>query len=325
MRRREFIAGLGAAASPILARAQQQPMPVIGILAGSSPERSTFGVAAFRKGLGEAGYIEGRNVAIEYRYAFNDSNRLPALAADLVRRQVGVIATIASTEAIFAAKAATASIPIVFSTGQDPVHAGIVASFNRPGGNVTGATSMSTELGAKRLGLLLELVPAATRFGLLVNPNSPNAEVSTRDAQAAASVHGRQIDVVAASNNDEINAAFANLAQRRVDALLVSPDALFTNRRVQLVTQAMRYSLPAIYPFRAIAEVGGLMSYGSSGSDGPRQAGIYAGRILNGEKLADLPVVQATKFELVINLKTAKALGLTIPETLLATADEVIQ
>jgi putative tryptophan/tyrosine transport system substrate-binding protein len=325
MRRREFIAGLGAAASPVLARAQQQPMPVIGILGGGSPERSTFGVAAFRKGLSEAGYIEGRTVAIEYRYAFNDSNRLPALATDLVSRQVAVIATIASTEATLAAKAATASIPIVFSTGQDPVHAGIVVSLNRPGGNVTGATSMSTELGAKRLALLLELVPAAARFALLVNPNSPNAQASTRDAQAAASVHRRQIDIVAASNNDEIDAAFANLAQRRVDALLVSPDALFTNRRVQLVTQAIRHSLPAIYPFRAITEAGGLMSYGSSGSDGPRQAGIYAGRILNGEKPADLPVMRATKFEFVINLTTAKLLGLTIPETLLATADEVIQ
>jgi putative tryptophan/tyrosine transport system substrate-binding protein len=233
--RREFIVVLGAAASPLLARAQQ-PMPVIGILAASSPERSTFGVAAFLKGLSEAGYVEGRNVAIEYRYAFNDSNQLPALATDLVRRQVAVIATIASTEAILAAKAATVSIPIVFGTGQDPVHAGIVASLNRPGGNVTGATSMSTELGAKRLGLLLELVPAAARFALLVNPNSPNAEVSTRDAQAAASANGRQIDIVTASNSDEIDAALANLAQRRVDALLVSPDALFTNRRVQLVT-----------------------------------------------------------------------------------------
>jgi putative ABC transport system substrate-binding protein len=324
MNRREFIAGLGAAASPLLARAQQ-PMPVIGILAASSPERSNFGVAAFLKGLSEAGYIEGRNVAIEYRYAFNDSNRLPALATDLVRRQVAIIATIASTEAIFAAKAATASIPIVFSTGQDPVLAGIVASLNRPGGNVTGATSMSTELGAKRLELLLELVPAATRFALLVNPNSPNAEVSTRDAQTAASANGRQIDVVAASNSDEIDAALANLAQRRVDALVVSPDALFTDRRLQLVTQALRYSLPAIYPFRAIAEAGGLMSYGSSGSGGPRQAGIYAARILNGEKPADLPVMQATKFEFVINLTTAKLLGLTIPETLLATADEVIE
>jgi putative tryptophan/tyrosine transport system substrate-binding protein len=326
MRRREFIAGLGGAAAwPSVSRAQQPPMPVIGILGGGSPERSTFGVAAFRRGLSEAGYIEGRNVTIEYRYALNDSNRLSELATDLVRRQVAVIATIASTEAILAAMAATASIPIVFSTGQDPVRAGIVASFNRPGGNVTGATSMSTELGAKRLGLLLELLPAAARFGLLVNPNSPNVEVSTRDAQAATSAFGRQIDIVAASNNDEIDVAFANLAQRRVDALLVSPDALFANRRVQLVTQAVRYSLPAIYPFRAIAEAGGLMSYGSSGSDGPRQAGIYVGRILNGEKAGDLPVVQAIKFELVINLKTAKALGLTIPETLLATADEVIQ
>jgi putative tryptophan/tyrosine transport system substrate-binding protein len=325
VKRREFIAGLGSAAAwPVLARAQQ-PMPVIGILGGGSPERSAFGVAAFQKGLSEAGYIEGRNVAIEYRYAFNDSNRLPALATDLVRRQVAVIATIASTEATLAAKAATASIPIVFSTGQDPVHAGIVASLNRPGGNVTGATSMSTELGAKRLALLLELVPAAVRFALLVNSDSPNVEVSTRDAQAAASAHGRQIDIVAASNSDEIDAAFANLAQRGVDALLVSPDALFTNRRVQLVTQAIRHSLPAIYTFRAITEAGGLMSYGSSGSDGPRQAGIYTGRILNGEKTTDLPVMRATKFEFVINLTTAKLLGLTIPETLLATADEVIQ
>jgi putative tryptophan/tyrosine transport system substrate-binding protein len=262
MKRREFITLLGGAAVawPLAARAQQPAMPVIGILGASSPERSAFGVAAFRKGLSEAGYVEGRNVAIEYRYALNDSNRLPALATDLVRRRVALIATIASTGATLAAKAATASIPIVFSSGQDPVHAGLVASLNRPGGNVTGASSMSAELGAKRLGLLLELVPGAAHFALLVNPNSPNAEVSTRDAQAAASAVGRQIDIVAASNNDEIDAAFASLVQKRVDALLVSPDTLFTNRRVQLVTQAIRHSLPAIYPFRAIAEAGGLMS-----------------------------------------------------------------
>ncbi len=300
-------------------------MPVIGYLGAGSPERSAFGLAAFRKGLTEAGYVEGRNVAIEYRYALNDSNRLPALATDLVRRRVALIATIGSTGATLAAKAATASIPIVFSSGQDPVHAGLVVSLNRPGGNVTGASSMSADLGAKRLGLLHELVPNAAHFALLVNPNSPNAEVSTRDAQAAASAIGRQIEVLAAGNNDEIDTAIASSVLKRVDALLVSPDILFTNRRVQLVTQAMRHALPAIYPFRAIAEAGGLMSYGSSGSDGPRQAGIYAGRILKGERPADLPVQRATKFEFIINLQTAKVLGMTVPPTLLAQADEVIE
>ena len=327
MRRREFVTliGVAAAAWPLAAKAQQSAMPVIGYLGASSPEQSAFGITAFRRGLSEVGYIEGRNVAIEYRYAFNDSNRLQALATDLVRRRVELIATIASTGATLAAKAATASIPIVFSSGQDPVDAGLVASFNRPGGNVTGASSMSADLGAKRLGLLYELVPRAARFALLVNPKSPNAEVSIRDAREGASALGRPIEILSAGNTEEIDGSFADLLSKRVDALLVSPDTLFTNRRVQLVAQAAQHAVPAIYPFRAIVEADGLMSYGSSGSEGPRQAGIYAGRILNGEKPADLPVHRANKFEFIVNLQTARTLGIQVPPRLLALADETIE
>ncbi len=283
-------------------------------------------MAAFREGLSETGFVEGRNVAIDFRWAHNDNDRLPGLAADLVSRRVAVIVTPNSAPSSLAAKAATTTIPIIFSIGGDPVQFGLVASLNRPGGNVTGVTGMSVDLAAKQLGLLHELLPGATRFAVLVNPkNTPNADAVTRDAQAAAAAIGRQIEVVAATTNSGIDAAFATLVQERADALLVSPDALFNARRVQLITLAVRHAVPAIYPFREDAAAGGLMSYGPSITDANRQAGIYTGRILKGEKPADLPVLRASKFELVINIQTAKTLGIDIPPMLLARADEVIE
>jgi putative tryptophan/tyrosine transport system substrate-binding protein len=322
MRRREFIAGLGSAAAwPVVARAQQTAMPVVGFLYSGSPEVGANVAAAFRSGLGETGYVEGRNVAMEYRWAHNDNNRLAELADDLVRRRVAIIATPGSAAASLAAKAATTTIPIVFQTALDPVQAGLVASLNRPGGNVTGFSSMNMELGAKRLGLLRELLPGAARFALLVNPASANAEAMIKDAQAGASTVGREIQVLTASTSLEIDTAFESLGQKGVEAMLVTPEVLFTNRRVHLATLAVRHAMPVIYPDRQYAEAGGLMTYGPNLPDQYRQAGIYAGRILKGEKPADLPVVQSTKFEFVINLNTAKALGLTIPETLLATAE----
>jgi putative ABC transport system substrate-binding protein len=327
MRRRVFIALLcGAAlAWPFAARAQQAPIPVVGYLHPDVPQAMAHLLAAFRKGLTETGYVEGGNLTIEYRWAQSDTDRLPELAADLVRRRVAVIATPSSTAAARAAKAATTTIPIVFSVGLDPVQTGLVASLNRPGGNVTGISTLSVEVGAKRLGLLLELLPAAARFAVLVNPNNPTAESLIKDSQAAASAMGRQVEVLTASTNTDIDTAFANLVQRRIDALSIHPDALFVNCRVQLATLAARHAVPAIYPFRDDAEAGGLMSYGPSLPDTHRQVGVYTGRILKGEKPADLPVVQSTKIDLVINLKTAKALGLTIPPSLLARADEVIE
>jgi putative tryptophan/tyrosine transport system substrate-binding protein len=282
-------------------------------------------VAAFRKGLSEAGYVEGRNVAVEYRWARDHDDRLPELAADLVRLRVAVIATPGSTTAAAAAKSATTTIPIVFSAGGDPVQMGLVASLNRPGGNVTGVSSMAGDLGAKRLGLLQELVPRAVRFAVLVNPNNPLAEAFVTDVRAAAPVIGRQIEVFTAGTSRDIDAAFAMLLEKRADALLVGPDALFVSRRVQLATLTARHALPTIYPFREDVEAGGLMSYGPSNTDLVRQAGIYTGRILKGEKPAELPVVRATKFELVINLQTARTLGFTVPPSLLARADEVIE
>jgi putative ABC transport system substrate-binding protein len=269
--------------------------------------------------------VEGQNVAIEYRWARNDAERLPELATDLVRRRAAVIVTPASAAATLAVKAVTATIPIVFQTGGDPVEYGLVASFNKQGGNVTGFVSMNTELGGKRLGLLRELLPKATRFGVLVNPNTPSADSTITEAQRAASAIGQYIDVFVARTNADIDTAFSAMADKRIEALAVNPSPLFSNRRAQLVTLAVRRAVPTIYADREIVEGGGLMSYSSSIADQFRQVGIYAGRILKGENPADLPVMRATKFEFVINLQTAKLLGVDIPPTLLATADEVIE
>ena len=331
MKRREFITLLGAAATPsmlwpLAARPQQPAMPLIGLLFRGSCEQMEELMAAFRKGLSEVGYVEGRNVTFELRQARNEQDRLPELAADLVRRQVSVIASPGSDVAALAAKAATTSIPIVFSTARDPVQIGLVASVNRPGGNVTGVSYMNAEIGVKRLGLLHELLPAAKRFAALLNRDDPVAGMSLLDLEAAAAALGlRQLLVLSASSEREIDAVFANLAQQQVSALLVSADALFVSRREKLVASAARHSIPAIYDLREFAAAGGLMSYGSSLTDAYRQVGVYTGRILRGEKPADLPVQKAVKVEFVINLKTAKALGLTIPPTLLARADEVIE
>jgi putative tryptophan/tyrosine transport system substrate-binding protein len=327
MRRRQFISLLGSAAAawPLAAHAQQAALPVVGFVYPSVPELSAGIVAAFRKGSNETGFVEGRNVTIEFRFGYNDITQLPKLAADLVDRRVAVIATPGSTPSALAAKAATATIPIVFGIGPDPVEIGLVASLNRPGGNITGITSMNAELGAKRLGLLHELLPSAVRFAVLVNPNNRNAEPLTRDAQATASAIGREIEIFAASSAREIDAAFVSLLQKRADALQVSPDPLFDSRRVQLVTLATHHRLPTIYSFRENVEIGGLASYGSSAAERDRQVGIYAGRILKGEKPADLPVIRADKFEFVINLQTARVLGLDVSPTLLALADEVIE
>jgi putative ABC transport system substrate-binding protein len=324
--RRQFISALGGAAAawPIVARAQQPAMPAIGILHPGSPEPNAAFATAVRKGLDEMGYVEGSNVTIEYRWAQNNFDRLPELAADLVRRRVAVL-VVSGPPAAQAAKAATTTIPIVFTIGADPVELGLVASLNRPGGNVTGITSMNVELMSKRIGLLLELLPTAARFAVLVNPNSPNARPVTNGALASASAIGRQIDVFAAGTIPDIDRAFADLMQKRSDALLVSADPLFVDRRVQLVSLAIRYGVPVLYSSRAFTEAGGLMSYGINGTDQNRQAGTYAGHILKGDKPADLPVMQATKFELVINLYTAKLLGITVLATVLAQANEVIE
>jgi ABC-type uncharacterized transport system substrate-binding protein len=323
--RRDLITLLGGAATwPLAARAQQAAMPVVGFLYEGSPEPIAHLLAAFRKGLTESGYIEGRNVAVEFRWARNDIDRLPELAADLVARRVAVIATPTSTAATIAAKAATPSIPIIFGTGADPVQAGLVANFNRPGGNATGISSMSTELGSKRVGLLHELVPNAERFAVLVF-NSPRAKLLIQEVQVGASSIGRQIEVFYASTSRDIETAFAGIAQRRIEALVLTPGPLFNNNRVQLATLAARHVLPAIYSSREFAEAGGLMSYGSSISEEFRQVGIYCGRVLNGEKPADLPVMRATTFEFIVNLQTARALDIDMPPTLLARADEVIE
>jgi putative ABC transport system substrate-binding protein len=328
MKRRQFLTLLGGAAAawPLVARAQQRPaMPVVGYLDVGVPEPSGTLLAAFRKGLSETGYVEGQNVRIEYRWAAGQYDRVPELFADLVRRRVTVIATPGNTPAAVAAKAATTTIPIVFAIGTDPVQVGLVANFNRPGGNVTGITSMNAELSAKRLGTLNEMVPGATRFAVLVNPNNPQTDAIVPDLQAAAVTLGRQIEILNGGTVRDIEVAFASVPQKRIEGLLVSPDLLFSNRRVQLATLAVRYALPTIFSDRQYSEAGGMMSYGSSIPDLYRQGGIYTGRVLRGEKPAELPVMRATKFELVINLATARALGITVPATLLSLADEVIE
>ena len=325
--RREFITLLGGAAVawPLAARAQQPVMPLIGFLYSLSSDPIADRLRGFRRGLKEAGYVEGENVATAYRFAENRTDRLPDLAAELVHRQVAVIAAANSLSA-FAAKAATSTIPIVFSVNEDPVRLGLVASLARPGGNLTGINFLGTELAAKRLDLLRELVPAAVRVAVLVNPtNVANTETTLREVEMAGRAMGLQIQVVRASTSGEINAVFAALVRERPDALFVAGDGFFTNRRVQLIPQTSRHVIPAAYASREIAEAGGLMSYGSNIADAWRQVGTYTGRILKGAKPEDLPVVQASKFELVINAETARMLGLTVPPMLLARADEVIE
>jgi putative ABC transport system substrate-binding protein len=328
MRRREFITllGGGAAAWPLAARAQQAAMPVIGLLDPRSPDALADRLRAFRLGLKEIGYVEGENVIIAYRWAENQMDRLPALAAELVSRQVAVIVTSGGPAASFAAKAATTTIPVVFGSAEDPVKIGLVASLARPGGNLTGVNFFNRELAAKQLELLRELVPGAARVAVLVNPADARVTESTlRDVEPAARALGLQFQILNASTSREIDAAFANLVRERHDALFVSGDPFFNSRRLQLSLLAMRHAVPAAYSGREFAEVGGLISYGTNIMDAYRQMGVYTGRILKGAKSADLPIVQSTKFELVINAQAARMLGLTVPDKLLVGADEVIE
>ncbi len=326
MKRRDFIAGLGSAAAlPMVARAQQPGMPVIGYLFAGSPDANAKLMVVFRQGLAESGYIEGQNVTIEYRYADGQYDRLSELAADLVRRRVAVIVATPNTDSARAAEAATTSIPILFMVGDNPAKLGLVVSLNRPGGNATGVNYFLGELVAKRLELLHQLVPTAARFALLTNPNAASAEANNREAIAAASAIGVQADLLYARDAREIEAAFATLVKNRTDALSVLPDTFFVSQRVQIAGLAVRHAVPAIFAVREYAEAGGLISYGPRLSESYRQLGLYAARIIKGARPADLPVVQSTKFELVINLKTAKALGLEIPPKILALADEVIE
>jgi putative ABC transport system substrate-binding protein len=325
MRRREFIAGLGSAAAwPLGARAQQPPMSVVGVLLPQSAVDYKIEIAAFLQGLKETGYVEGQNLAVEYRYAENQLDRLPALAADLVRRRVAVILVV-SVAAARAAKAATMSIPIVFITDGDPVALGLVASLNRPGANVTGSTSLVAELAPKRLQLLRQLIPSAAAFGVLADPATPAIQSIIAGLKAAERTLGLQLIIVNARTDSDLETAFAAFLQQRVGAVLVGDSNFFPRRIEQLVALAARHALPAMFPYREYALAGGLMSYGSSFGYMYHEAGLNTGRILKGDKPADLPVQQVTKIDLIINLKTAKALGLTIPETLLATADEVLQ
>ena len=327
MQRREFITLLGGAAAawPLAARGQNPVMPLIGFLHVASAKPFAHIVAGFRQGLKESGFVEGQNVEIEFRWAEGQIDRLPEMAADLIHRRVAVLATGGGEASAFAAKAATSTIPIVFNIGNDPVQVGLVASLNRPGGNVTGVNILTTELETKRLGLLHEMVPTASIIAHLVNPNYPLTKTNVSDFAAAARVMGLQIILVQASSESEISAAFAAILQKRAGALLVGADPFFNGRRNQIVALAASHALPSIYEQREFAAAGGLMSYGTSIADAYRQMGIYAGRILKGEKPADLPVVQSVKFELIINLKTAKTLGLTLPSGLLSIADEVIE
>jgi putative ABC transport system substrate-binding protein len=326
IQRRRFLASLGGAAVswPLAARAQQSAMPVIGFLSAASADLYGDRVRAFQQGLRETGHVEGRNVAIEYRWADGQADRLPALAADLVRRQVSVIA-VDGTSTIGAAKAATTTIPIVFSTGIDPVEAGLVASLNHPGGNLTGVSNLNAQLGPKRLELVHELVPNARLIALLLNPTNSLSKTIARDLEAAGLTRGINIHILQASTERELDMVLPSLDQLHADALVFCADLLFIRRSDRLAALALRHSLPAISQFREFAAAGGLMSYGSSLADAYRLVGVYAGRILMGEKAGDLPVQQATKVELVLNLKTAKALGLTVPNSLLARADELIE
>ena len=331
MNRREFITLIGGAAAapsmfwPRLASAEQATMPVIGFLSSRSPAESSHLVAAFRAGLQAGGYVEGQNVAIEYRWAEGQYDRLPALAADLVRRGVAVLATTGGEPSALAAKAATSTIPIVFTVGGDPVKIGLVASLNRPGGNATGVSLLTTVPEAKRLGLLYELVPNAALIGVLINPNYQGAEAQSREVQDAARAIDRRIEIATAGNDRQLEAAFGTLVQQHADALLVGADPFFGTRRDRIIALAVQFKLPAMYQFRDYPVAGGLMSYGINITDGYRQVGVYTGQVLKGAKPADLPIHQSMKFEFIINLNSAKALGLQIPDKLIALADEVIE
>jgi len=327
MRRREFIAGFSglAMAWPLTARAQQSALPVVGFLHAGSPEPNVKFVEAFREGLSDAGYVEGRNVGIEFRWAKGQLNRLPELAADLVQRRVAVIATPLSTQATVAAKAATSTIPIVFGSGGDPVALRLVESFNRPGGNATGIAFMTGEIGGKRLSILHELMPAAAHFAVLGNSHNALSEETIKDLQTTAQGFGRQIDVLYAGTSGEMEAAFVTLARQAVDGLLIAPDEFFTNQMAQLAALSLNNKVPSAYVIREFAALGGLMSYGPDFANAYRAVGNYTARVLKGEKPSEMPVSQPTKFEMVINLKTAKALKLTVPDKMLAIADEVIE
>jgi putative ABC transport system substrate-binding protein len=326
MRRREFISLLGGTVAtwPVAARAQQPKMPLIGLLSSTSADAYASRIAAFRQGLNETGYVEGRNVAIEYRWAAGKYDQLPGMAAELVRRQVDVLVAI-TTPSAFAAKAATTAIPIVFEMGTDPVAAGLIASLSRPGSNLTGVSLLNVELGAKRLEVLHELVPSATVLAALLNPTNPNAETLSRELQAAADTLGVQLNIFRASTEGDFDTVFAILPRLRAGGLMIGSDPFFNSRSGQLAELAMQHAVPTIYQYRTFAAAGGLISYGGSFTEPFRQTGIYAGRVLKGEKPADLPVQQSAKVELIINLKTAKALGLTVPLSLLGRADEVIE